>query len=124
MTEAPTAGRMAENIMRFARLLRAAGLPVGPGKVLDAIRAVGLLGFGSRADLHCCLAAIFLSRREQRGRRRPFEARRKPPRRPPGVLLLFRALLRLGKPPAPKRTSNLDRLPGVRLLKRKLRGNR
>jgi len=66
MTEAPTAGRMAENIMRFARLLRAAGLPVGPGKVLDAIRAVGLLGFSSRADLHCCLAAIFLSRREQR----------------------------------------------------------
>ena len=30
-------GRIAENIMYFARLLRSAGLPVGPGKVLDAI---------------------------------------------------------------------------------------
>ena len=28
-------GRMTENIMHFARLLRAAGLPLGPGKVLE-----------------------------------------------------------------------------------------
>ena len=59
-------GRMAGNIMRFARLLRAAGLPVGPGKVLDAIRAVNLVGFGNRGDFHSCLFAIFVSRREQR----------------------------------------------------------
>ena len=59
-------GRMAQNIMHFARLLRAAGLPVGPGKVLDAIRAVNLVGFGSRGDFHSCLFAIFVSRREQR----------------------------------------------------------
>ncbi len=59
-------GRMHENIMHFARLLRAAGLPVGPGKVLDAIRAVDLVGFGSRTDFHSCLFAIFVNRREQR----------------------------------------------------------
>ena len=35
--EAPR-GKLAENIMHFARVLRAAGLPVGPGKVLDAIQ--------------------------------------------------------------------------------------
>ena len=59
-------GRISENIMHFARLLRAAGLPVGPGKALDAIRAVNLVGFSSRADFHSCLFAIFVSRREQR----------------------------------------------------------
>ena len=33
-------GRLAENILYFARALRAAGLPVGPGAVLDALEAV------------------------------------------------------------------------------------
>ncbi|MDB5572240.1 MAG: hypothetical protein JWN93_3423, partial [Hyphomicrobiales bacterium] len=30
-------GALAENILHFARALRAAGLPVGPGAVLDAV---------------------------------------------------------------------------------------
>ncbi len=62
----PDGGRMAENIMHFARLLRAAGLPVGPGKVLDAVRAVELVGVGSRGDFRSCLFATFVSKREQR----------------------------------------------------------
>ena len=33
-------GRLAENILYFARALRAAGIPVGPGSVLDALEAV------------------------------------------------------------------------------------
>ena len=33
-------GRLAENIVYFARALRAAGIPVGPGAVLDALAAV------------------------------------------------------------------------------------
>ena len=42
-----TAGReqLAANIVHFARVLRAAGLPVGPAKVIaafDAIEAVGI----------------------------------------------------------------------------------
>ena len=36
-------GLIAANIMHFARVLRAAGLPIGPGKVLDAINAVSNL---------------------------------------------------------------------------------
>ena len=31
-------GRFARNVMHFARALRAAGLPVGPGRVLEALR--------------------------------------------------------------------------------------
>ena len=43
-------GRIAENIMYFARLLRAAGLAVGPGKVLDAISGVKIIGIGAQGS--------------------------------------------------------------------------
>ena len=39
-------GRLVANVMHFARVLRAAGLPVGPGKVLDAIRALEVIDLG------------------------------------------------------------------------------
>jgi len=60
-----SAGRLTENIMHFARALRAAGLPVGPGKVLDAIRAVETVGLGSRDDFYWALHATLVNRREQ-----------------------------------------------------------
>src|SRR6266699_973534 len=41
-------GRLAENVMHFARVLRAAGLPIGPDRVLDAVRAVEVAGVGRR----------------------------------------------------------------------------
>lgn len=59
-------GRLAENIMHFGRVLRAAGLPVGPGKVLDAIDAVAQVGVGSRKDFYWTLHAVFVNRRDQR----------------------------------------------------------
>src|SRR5688500_19529624 len=52
--------------MHFARVLRSAGLPVGPGKVLDAIRAVEAVGIGSRTDFYWTLHAVFVNRRDQR----------------------------------------------------------
>jgi uncharacterized protein with von Willebrand factor type A (vWA) domain len=66
--QAPTnaEGRIAENIMYFARLLRSAGLPVGPGKVIDAISAVKLIGIGSQQDLYWCLFSQFVNRYDQR----------------------------------------------------------
>ncbi|MED6333005.1 MAG: VWA domain-containing protein [Pseudomonadota bacterium] len=59
-------GRIAENIMYFARLLRSAGLPVGPGKVLDAISAVRLVGIGEQEDLYWTLFSQFVNRNDQR----------------------------------------------------------
>ena len=59
-------GRFATNIMHFARALRAAGMPVGPGKVLDAIRAVEAVGVGRRSDFYWTLHAVFVNRRDQR----------------------------------------------------------
>lgn len=59
-------GRFAANIMHFARVLRRAGLPVGPGKVLDAIRAVEAVGVGTRTDFYWTLHSVFVNRRDQR----------------------------------------------------------
>jgi len=59
-------GRLAENLMLFARTLRAAGLPVGPGSVLTALEAVRVTGLSRRDDFYWTLFAVFVSRREHR----------------------------------------------------------
>ncbi len=59
-------GRLAANIMHFARVLRAAGLPIGPGRVLDAVRAAETVGIGDRGDFYWALHAVFVNRRDQR----------------------------------------------------------
>jgi uncharacterized protein with von Willebrand factor type A (vWA) domain len=59
-----TEGRLAENIVYFARALRAAGLPVGPGSVLDALAAVEAAGVGTREDFYWTLHAVFVKRHE------------------------------------------------------------
>ncbi len=59
-------GKIAENIMHFARVLRAAGLPVGPGRVLDAVRAVAIAGIGRRDDFYWTLFSVFVNRYDQR----------------------------------------------------------
>jgi uncharacterized protein with von Willebrand factor type A (vWA) domain len=60
-----TGGRLAENVMHFGRLLRAAGVPVGPDRVLDAVRALSVTGIERRYDLYWTLAAVFLARHDQ-----------------------------------------------------------
>ncbi|CAO3420003.1 vWA domain-containing protein [Azospirillum argentinense] len=59
-------GGLAINLMHFARALRAAGLPVGPGKLLQAVEAVEAVGIGNRADFYWALHAVFVNRRDQR----------------------------------------------------------
>jgi uncharacterized protein with von Willebrand factor type A (vWA) domain len=66
MAKTKAASRLPENIMQFARALRAAGLPVGPGKAIDAIEAVKAVGIGEREDFYWTLHAVFVQRREQR----------------------------------------------------------
>jgi uncharacterized protein len=57
-------GRLAENIVYFARALRAAGIPVGPGAVLDALAAVRTAGVGTREDFYWTLHAVLVNRHE------------------------------------------------------------
>jgi uncharacterized protein with von Willebrand factor type A (vWA) domain len=56
---------LAENVMHFARVLRGAGVPVGPDRVLDALRALEISGLANRQDFYWTLASIFVDRREQ-----------------------------------------------------------
>lgn len=57
--------KLVDNIMHFARILRAAGLPIGPGKVIDAVAAVREVGVTSRSDFYWALHAVFVNRRDQ-----------------------------------------------------------
>ncbi|HYF56855.1 MAG TPA: VWA domain-containing protein [Salinarimonas sp.] len=57
-------GRLADNIAHFARALRVAGLPVGPGSVLDALAAVEAARVGTREDFYWALHAVLVTRRE------------------------------------------------------------
>lgn len=62
----PEDGQLSRNILWFARALRKAGLPIGTGRVIDAIRAVEAVGFTERRDFYWTLHACFVSRPEHR----------------------------------------------------------
>jgi len=62
----PEDGKFVANITHFARALRKAGLPVGPGRVADAIRAIEAAGFTDKRDFYWALHACFVSRPEHR----------------------------------------------------------
>ena len=58
-------GRLPENIMHFGRVLRTAGLPVGPDQVLKAIEAVSAVDMADRAQFYWALHAALVNRRGQ-----------------------------------------------------------
>lgn len=64
--ELPDNPQLTRNITHFARALRVAGLPAGPGRVADAIAAVAAVGFSERAEFYYTLRACFTSRPEHR----------------------------------------------------------
>jgi len=62
----PDSGKLAQNIAHFARALRRAGLALGPGKVIEAVKAIAAVGFTQRMDFYWALQAVFVSRPEDR----------------------------------------------------------
>lgn len=58
-------GHLAENVLHFVRVLRGAGLALGPAKVLDALAAVQATGIDNREDFRAALATVLVSRRDQ-----------------------------------------------------------
>jgi uncharacterized protein with von Willebrand factor type A (vWA) domain len=56
---------LAENLVHFARILRAAGLTVGPDRVLQAMAALEAVGIDRRDDVHAALSAVMLDKHEQ-----------------------------------------------------------
>src|ERR1700726_4022530 len=60
----PPTGQIADNVIGFARALRSAGLPVGPGAVIDAMNALQLIEIGNRGEVFTTLESIFVKRHE------------------------------------------------------------
>ena len=63
-------GRLAENVLHFSRLLRAAGLRIGSDRIIDCVRALEIAGAAQpvmrREDWYWSMSAVLLSRQEQR----------------------------------------------------------
>jgi hypothetical protein len=64
--DATRSGVLAANVMHFTRLLRRAGLPVGPGQAVAAAQALAAIDATNRADAKAALACLLAQRREQR----------------------------------------------------------
>ena len=58
--------RLAGNILHFARVLRAAGLPIGPAKVIVALDAVAAVGVDKRDDFRAALESVLIERHEHK----------------------------------------------------------
>ena len=59
-------GRLADNVARFVRLVRAAGMPVGPGHTLSAARALAAIDLSERRQVYWALHGTLVSAPEQR----------------------------------------------------------
>lgn len=110
-----TGGQLASRVMHFARALRGAGLPIGPGRVLDAVGACAEVGLARRDDFYWALHAVLVSRAEHHPLfDEAFRLFFRDDPIPPGLeLLLPRS--RLPPPPQPPITRRLaEALPGLR----------
>ena len=56
--------RLAANVMHFARLLRRAGLPIGPSESIAALRALLLVDLGDKLQARTALRATMIHRHE------------------------------------------------------------
>ncbi|HWH83591.1 MAG TPA: VWA domain-containing protein [Burkholderiaceae bacterium] len=56
---------IAQNIVHFARVLRTAGMPIGPDRVLAAMAAIEHVGLERRDDVRAALSAVMIDRHEQ-----------------------------------------------------------
>ncbi|MBL8511449.1 MAG: hypothetical protein JNM52_07370, partial [Betaproteobacteria bacterium] len=61
----PSATPFARNVMHFVRLLRTAGLAIGPDRLLDALHALTLVDLSDRIQVKAALAAVLLRKYEE-----------------------------------------------------------
>ena len=66
MPRPTTPGRLPENVAHFVRLLRAAGLPVGPGHTITAVRALEAIDVTARQQFYWALHGTLVAKREHR----------------------------------------------------------
>ena len=66
LQESPAPGHLVRQVLTFARLLRAAGMPVGTDRVMASLQALPVAGLGSRDDFRTVLGACLIDRAEHR----------------------------------------------------------
>jgi uncharacterized protein with von Willebrand factor type A (vWA) domain len=57
--------RLLENLLHFGRVLRAAGIAVHPGRLLDVVQALDLVDIASRDEVYHACRALLVHRQEQ-----------------------------------------------------------
>jgi uncharacterized protein with von Willebrand factor type A (vWA) domain len=57
-------GRLADNVLNFARVLRTAGIPLGTDRILLALEALHSIELSSRAEFHAALRSCLVDRKE------------------------------------------------------------
>ena len=65
-TAALSDSQLGRNVMHFVRVLRAAGIPVGPAQTLLAVEAICAVGLRVRADFYWALHATLITRATER----------------------------------------------------------
>ena len=103
----PENGRLAENITHFARALRKSDIPVGPERVINAIRAVEAVGFTEKTDFYHTLQACFVSKPAHLPLfEQTFHLFWRDPQFLEKMMRAFSPLLRSDAPPPPKKTAD------------------
>lgn len=101
-------GKLAANVMQFGRVLRAAGLAVGPGQIIRGVEAAAAVGVDNRDDFYWALHAVFVNQRSQKP---IFDQAFQVFWRNPKLLerMISLVLPTVAKPPAPPGTPSVSR---------------
>ena len=103
---APSEGGFVRHVVTFGRILREAGLEVGPGRISDALTGLDCLDIRNRDDVYWALRTTLVSRAEElESFDRAFAAWfLRSPSRPP-----YRGTLPVDKPPRLSERTRTDR---------------
>ena len=58
--------KLSDNVLYFARVLRSAGIPIGSGRILEAIKAINKIGLSDKSIFYWALHSVFVHKNEHR----------------------------------------------------------
>ena len=58
--------KLSDNVLYFARVLRSAGIPIGSGRILDAIKAIDKIGLADKSIFYWALHSVLVHKNEHR----------------------------------------------------------
>ena len=58
--------KLSDNVLYFARVLRSTGIPIGSGRILEAIKAISKIGLADKSIFYWALHSVFVHKNEHR----------------------------------------------------------